>query len=189
MNLSLKCRCGCVTGVVHDVQPGRGNRLICYCRDCQAFARHLNVESEVLNPYGGTEVLQLPPSLIDIERGVEHLSCLRLSEKGLYRWFTSCCNTPIGNTVGLKIPFVGLVHSFIDPEQDVDLKIGPLFGAVYTKQAVGNLPEEMKGTKSQAAIMFRILRRVFVWKLFAKGRPTPFFDERGEPIVKPRIVG
>ena len=45
-NIPLRCRCGEVRGTALDVNGGVGNRVVCYCHDCQAFARHLGVAAE-----------------------------------------------------------------------------------------------------------------------------------------------
>ncbi len=187
-DLALKCRCGKVTSVVRDVTPNCGNRLVCYCRDCQAFANHLERGSDTLNAYGGTEVFQIPPSMVDIRQGFEYVSCLRLTDKGLYRWFASCCNTPIGNTVSSKLPFISLIHTFISPDQDLDSKIGPVIGSVNVKYALGELPQELKGSKSQFSIILRAIRLLLAWKLTGKSNPNPFFDKQGKTVVKPSIV-
>jgi hypothetical protein len=186
--LKLKCNCGEVTGVISDVKPGCGNRLVCYCEDCRNFAKYINCDANILNDFGGTEIFQISPSLISIRRGLENVSCLRLSEKGLYRWFTSCCNTPIGNTAGLHLPFVGVIRSFIASDQDIDSKVGPIVGSLYTEHATGNLPDELKVGKSKIGILFRILRKLLIWKVLKKGIPNPFFDLHGNPIVEPKII-
>ena len=38
----LRCRCGALRGVASEVAPTTGLRLVCYCKDCQAFARYLD---------------------------------------------------------------------------------------------------------------------------------------------------
>jgi hypothetical protein len=40
-DVPLRCRCGHVRGVEIRVSPSSGLRLVCYCKDCQAFARFL----------------------------------------------------------------------------------------------------------------------------------------------------
>ena len=38
VDLPLRCDCGAWRGVLRSVEPGRGNRCVCYCDDCQSFA-------------------------------------------------------------------------------------------------------------------------------------------------------
>jgi len=48
-------------GVASDVSPSTGLRFVCYCKDCQAFARFLE-RADVLDPAGGTDIFQMPPA-------------------------------------------------------------------------------------------------------------------------------
>src|ERR1700761_8373303 len=94
--LSLRCRCGQVSGVASDVTPDSALRVICYCRYCQAFARFLG-RPDALDAVGGTDIVQLPPGRVKITAGTEAVRCMKLSGK-VFRWYTDCCRTPIGNT-------------------------------------------------------------------------------------------
>ena len=96
MSHPLQCRCGTLKGVIAN--PRSGNRVVCYCRDCQAFAYFLGREADVLDELGGSEVVQILPRNLTFTQGVETLACLRLTENGLLRWYAACCSTPIGNT-------------------------------------------------------------------------------------------
>src|SRR5690606_29764846 len=126
-DLAIRCTCGQMQGTARDVGR-RSQRLVCYCRDCQCFAWFLE-RPELLDVHGGSEVLQLNPTRVSFHAGHEHLACMRLSPKGVMRWYASCCNTPIGNTLDKpKPPFVGLLSSCWDPELDAaarDRLIGP----------------------------------------------------------------
>lgn len=186
-NLALQCECGQVRGVVEKVTPASGNRLTCYCSDCQAFAHHVRPNGGVLNAQGGTEVFQVSPAAFKIHQGLENLACVRLTENGLYRWYTTCCNTPVGNTVGSKLPFVGIVHSFIAKDQDWDGKMGPMLGSVNLKGATGNVSADIKGPASKNGILFRVLRKILFWKLFGKNNPNTLF-KTGKPIVEPKVL-
>ena len=84
--IKLKCACGQVKGNTKNVNKKSGTRIMCCCDDCQSFAQYLNKESSVLDQYGGTDIFQLPISNIKITEGIKHIVCVRLSEKGLYRW-------------------------------------------------------------------------------------------------------
>jgi hypothetical protein len=41
LDVPLRCRCGHVRGTAREVSPSTGFRFVCYCTDCQAFARFL----------------------------------------------------------------------------------------------------------------------------------------------------
>lgn len=107
-NATLSCRCGEVRGLVASVSPHTVNRVVCYCDDCQAFLHHLG-RAELLDAHGGTDIIQIAPASLSFVQGEKRIVGLRLGPKGLSRWYTSCCRTPVGNTVGPAIPFVGIV--------------------------------------------------------------------------------
>ena len=94
--MQLRCRCGAIQGTV-DSRHVYG-RAVCYCTDCQAFARYLGSQDQVLNRQGGTEIVAILPAAVHFETGLDKLACMSLSDKGLLRWYASCCRTPIGNT-------------------------------------------------------------------------------------------
>jgi hypothetical protein len=84
LDLPLRCRCGHVRGVARRVSPSTGLCFVCYCEDCQAFARFLD-RADVLDAAGGTEIFHMPPSRVMLTQGVDALRCLRRSDKVL-RW-------------------------------------------------------------------------------------------------------
>ncbi len=45
--------------------------------------------------------------------GMGAVQCLRLNNRGLYRWYIDCCRTPIGNTAGPRVPLIGVIHCFM----------------------------------------------------------------------------
>lgn len=185
-NLALQCRCGQIKGRAIKVYPADGTRVICYCRDCQTFARLLDAADAVLDAQGGTDIYQLPPARLQIHQGHEHIRCLRLSEKGLYRWYAGCCNTPIANTLAPRIPLVGLLHSFIsDPK--ADLKTGPVRARVNLGSATGQVPREEVRAAPARGYVRKLLFKILLWKLSGKAHPSPFFS-RGQPISQPRII-
>ncbi|NRA19556.1 MAG: hypothetical protein HRU05_03660 [Oceanospirillaceae bacterium] len=186
--LKLSCKCGKVTGRVEGITPDKGNYLVCYCADCQAFSNHLSADPSILNEFGGTDVLQVAPSMLKIEQGAEYLACLRLRKKGLYRWYTSCCNTPVANTIALKVPFVGIIHSFFAPDQNIQATLGPLIGAFNVQGAKQGLPDRDTLARQKFKLMWLAISKILKWKIQGKGRPNPFFGVDGRAIVKPIIL-
>jgi hypothetical protein len=106
-NRSYMKRCGHVLGVANEIAPYTGLRFVCYCHDCQAFARFLK-RPDVLDAAGGPDIFQMPVGRLKLIEGKDVVRCLRLSGK-VYRWYTDCCQTPIGNTAGPHFPIVGLI--------------------------------------------------------------------------------
>ena len=118
LDLPLRCQCGHVRGIASDVSPSSGFRFVCYCEDCQAFARFLE-RLDVLDPAGGTDIFQMPPARVKLSAGTDAVRCLRLSDKGVLRWYADCCRTPIGNTAASpRFPVIAVIHSFMVHEAD-----------------------------------------------------------------------
>ncbi len=183
----LRCRCGAVRGIV-DLTAGL--HIVCYCDDCQAYARALGGDS-ALDHVGGTELWQTRPALLKLTAGHEHVRCLRLSGRGMLRWHTACCSTPIGNTMTSPYaPFVGVVHAFFDPDglspQQRDAALGPS-ARVQGRFAKGGVPPGAAATVTPALIA-RTVAFLAGGALRRAWRPTPFFDDHGAPVVAPRVL-
>jgi len=150
--------------------------MICYCDDCQAFLHRIG-RADLLDARGGTDIVQLAPSAMVLDRGTDRVAGLQLREKGMNRWYASCCQTPLGNTLGPRLPFIGVGLELFRGAADAaarDAAFGPPRGAGMAKFAIGGpLPGEANIPVRQIA---RILRLVAVWKLTGKGWPHPFFD-------------
>src|SRR4029077_11390639 len=101
--VELVCRCGEVRARVTDASPRTVNRIVCYCDDCQAFAHRIG-RADLLDSQGGREIVQLAPATLTFLQGQQRIVGLRLTPKGLFRWYASCCNTPVGNTLTPAIP-------------------------------------------------------------------------------------
>jgi hypothetical protein len=181
MNAELRCSCGQVRGQVADPSPRTVNRVVCYCADCQAFAHRLG-RADLLNAQGGSDIVQVAPAAFTFVQGQDRITGLRLTPKGLYRWHTSCCNTPIGNTLGPAIPFVGIVAKAFDHgTQRADDVFGKPVGAILGKYAVGEPPAGSTGIS--LSFLLRSLGKVLGWRLRGRTWPHPFFKrETHEPI-------
>ena len=190
LNLPLSCRCGQVRGVACEVGPSAGFRLICYCQDCQAFARILD-RADVLDAAGGTDIFQLPSGRVKLTAGADAVRCLRFSGK-VFRWYTDCCQTPIANTAATpQFPILGLVHSFMSDEAEGrsrDQIIGPPLCRIYERSAVAPLPPNAPPPPSFGMFARRGLKLVGWWAR-GLGRPNLFFDDRTNgPISPPRLI-
>jgi hypothetical protein len=173
--VELSCRCGAVHGVVTGVAPSSVNRIVCYCADCQAYTHQLH-RADLLDAHGGSDIVQVAPATIRIDRGRDQISGLRLSDKGLFRFYASCCNTPLGNTVGPVLPFVGVLRQafVVDALGGADAVLGPPRAGVYGKDALGTPPEG--STKFNLLLIVRLVASMLRWRLRGLGLPNPFFD-------------
>ena len=191
-DLPLRCGCARVRGVAREVAPSAGFRLVCYCKDCQAFARYLQL-SDVLDAAGGTDIFQMPPGRVEITDGAEALRCLRLrAGSKVLRWSADCCKTPIANTAAsVRFPVVGLIHSFMDfaaSGRSPDKAFGPPLCRIYERSAVGPLPPDAP-PPSSVGMFARRAAKLFGWWTRGLGRPNPFFDaSTGAPLSAPRLL-
>ena len=175
--MELGCRCGQIHGWARGAAPTAVNRAVCYCDDCQAFLHYLG-RTDLLDEHGGTDVVQVPPNMIAFDRGLEHIVGMRLSDKGLYRWYASCCKTPLGNTLAPSVPFIGIALEAFRGAPDVhriDAIFGKSRGYVMGKFAIGGAPQA--STKFPPAHLVRILTKVLGWKFTGKTWPHPYFDQ------------
>jgi hypothetical protein len=163
-------------GVANDVSPSTGFRFVCYCKDCQAFARFLE-RTDVLDPAGGTDIFQLPPGRVKLTAGTDAMQCLSLSNKVL-RWYADCCRTPVANTAaGPHFPVIGLVHSFMDHEADSrsrDEVLGPPLCRIHERSALGPLPPNAPGRPRRSSTMGQRLHALY--RACSRREGAPPFD-------------
>ncbi len=183
----LRCRCGQVRGIVSDASPHTVNRVVCYCDDCQAFAHRLDC-ADLLDAQGGSDIIQVAPASLTFVEGQDRIKGVRLTPKGLYRWYASCCNTPVGNTLSPSVPFVGILASTFDHgTQRAKELFGPPTGAVFGRYATGETPAGSAGVK--LSLMLRALGKVFGWRLRGQAWPHPFFRrETGAPAYPIKVL-
>jgi hypothetical protein len=180
---TLRCRCGVVRGSVTNASPNTVNRVICYCDDCQAFLHHLG-RSDLLDAHGGTDIVQMAPASLSFIQGRECIAGLRLTPKGLYRWYANCCRTPLGNMLGPAIPFVGIIaQAFASETQRPDDVFGHPIGAICGQYAVGGAPTGSTGFNPR--LYGRAIRMVLGWRIRGKTWPHPFFQRATRSPIYP----
>jgi hypothetical protein len=175
--------------VAKDLSPRAGFRLVCYCRDCQTFAHFLE-RPDILDPAGGTDIFQMPARRLRLTAGADAVRRLHLTNK-VFRWYTECCRTPIGNTGGPRFPMVGLIHSFMDHEADGRLRdelLGPPLCRLFERSAIGPLPATAPAPPSHRLVALRA-SKLLCWWLRGLGRPNPFFDNDANALpAEPRDI-
>jgi hypothetical protein len=184
MQHALQCRCGTVKGWVSD--PAGANRAVCYCRDCQAFARFLGQESEILDAQGGSDIVQTLPKNVTFTQGADALACIRLTDKGMIRWYAGCCRTPIGNTPeNYRVSFVGLLHNCLEtPQQSLQNSFGAVRTYANPQGAIGAPKPKTKGV---GRTIWWLLKTILRARVSGDYKRTPFFQE-GKPIAIPHVL-
>ncbi|MEM1073246.1 MAG: DUF6151 family protein [Pseudomonadota bacterium] len=179
--VDFACSCGNVRGVLQNAAPSAVCHLICYCSDCRAYARHLGQMTQ-LEPGGGSPLVQVAPFAIDITSGSNHIACLRLSSKGLYRWYAACCDTPIANSVGTpRVPLAGMwrpLFSTVDP-------FGPVRTLGFTKMSRPGGPRRDKATHRMLSGLIRNALSGYTSGIASR---SPFFAADRSPIVAPVVL-
>jgi len=182
----LRCRCGDVVGVVTNASPRTVNRVVCYCDDCQAFAHQLG-RADLLDAKGGSDIVQVAPASLTFVKGQDRIAGVRLSAKGLFRYHTTCCNTPVGNTLSPVIPFVGILAQAFDTEkQRADQVFGPPTGAIFGKYAISEPPSGSTGPN--LPLVLRAIAKVLGWRLTGRAWPHPFFKPNSREPTFPITV-
>lgn len=174
MSRTLTCACGATEWQVAENAPG--THLACYCNDCHRYAVHQEATA-LLDDRGGTEIFQTLPHAVTFTRGHETLALLRLTPKGLLRWYASCCGTPVANTMtSPALPFVGMVTP---AGRD---GFGPIRARVFT----GDTQPPVKAFGFGMAGL-GILRRGVMARLRGHGSGAPFFSQ-GKPVAPATIL-
>ncbi|WP_428262863.1 DUF6151 family protein [Haliangium sp.] len=188
--LEYGCQCGALRGQATDVSPRTGLRLVCYCDDCQAYGLYLAPTTNgapILDAGGGTEVYQLAPARLTITTGHEHLRCLRLSPKGLLRWYAGCCNTPIANTLPRSFPFVGVPVVALHPAEAREAALGPVRGRVHTRFARPDVPVD-GDRRASLGVIIRAVRNILRSWVKRQAKPSPFIRDDGSFAVEPTVL-
>ena len=186
-DLAIACTCGTVTGTLHDVGPGEGDRLTCYCSDCRDFVRLLGRGDDILDDHGGNAVYQTRVAKLELHTGADRLATLHMTEKPTMRWYAACCNTPFFNTAAkAKPPFLSVNLACCDADRR-DAVLGPPKGQFLAHEAQPPIENP------KAVSMFQLARgffpRVIKDLLSGDWRKSPLFDPASkEPIAKPRRV-
>lgn len=185
--LPLRCACGGVTGELDAaVEPGTHSR--CYCRDCRAAARWLG-RADLLDARGGVEVVQTWPARVRLTGGVDAVRLLRLSPRGLHRWYAGCCRTPLANTFGPgRAPFLGVQVPFVAPEARpaLDGAFGVAHG-VQGRFAPGGVPAGAHASASLPVVATTL--GLLVRGAWAGAhRPHPFFAPDGTALATAEVL-
>jgi hypothetical protein len=193
IDIPIRCECGQLRAVAHDVTPARSNRVMCYCDDCQAFAHFLGRQDQVLDPQGGSDIVQMSAANIEWTQGREQLACVRLSDKGVARWYAGCCRSPIGNTsASPAMPFVGLLGSALAKNgagPAADEALGTVRGTLWAKFAKDVPGESAPSNRGLAVVVLRFARILIGARLRGEHKRSAFFDPvTSEPIVEPQIL-
>ena len=183
-DLPFRCECGQVRGHLENVGLRQGDHIACHCEDCRAFVAYLDAGETTLFATTGTALFNTRGSKLHIDRGLNHLRCIHLTDKPTMRWFAACCNTPLFNTnANNKLPFFDLLTARAERDR-VDRQLGPITGHLFAQHA----PNAGAGLRrlSLLGLVRMILPRMIAEVVSRKRRANPLFESRTlKPIVEP----
>jgi hypothetical protein len=189
MQMDVECDCGSVKGIVQSKNL-KGYRAICLCDDCQAYVHYIQ-RTDILDANGGTDIIPVMPLHYTFQSGIEHLKCIRLSSKGMFRWYASCCNSPMGNSMSSSaIPYVGVpAHVFAKKysAEQIEIEFGPIRERIQAKYAKGALPP-LSQKKVSFIFLLRVIKLITFALLIGAGKPFPFVKKDGSLISEPYIL-
>ena len=175
--LHFSCTCGDVQGVVETSALRDGVHAACFCSDCRAAQLYFGQPDPAPGPVA---LFQTAPDRMTITEGLDKLGLMRLGPNGLLRWYATCCNAPLCNTLkSPKFPFVGIpVDRFAAPE-----RLGPV-----QVQGFIAAPDGKTRHKGAGRMVWRMFSRFFTAWTSGRWRDTPFFDlKTGKPVAEAEI--
>lgn len=171
----LTCACGATHWTIKSQADGR--HLKCYCVDCRSFANHLGRADRHIEE-DGVRIFQTYPGNVAFTKGGENLAVLKLGPKGILRWYTSCCNTPVATTMAKAgLPFCGMSLPNDHPD------FGPVKTMVFTKDTKTDLKD-----KAVLPGILSLLSRAALVRITGKGYKAPFFAPDGTPSKEPHVL-
>jgi hypothetical protein len=184
--MEIQCECGKFRAELSKFPKSTPGRLICYCDDCQSYLHYLK-RADLLDKNGGTEIIPNYPADVKIVAGKELIKCTRVVPNGMFRFATTCCNTPIANTEPNR-PWAGFHRRMFtskDPNK-LEQSLGPVKSSIMGKYAKGTPPP---GTPQKFSFkgMKLVLPYILKGILLKKANPSPFFRD-SEPIVPPKVL-
>ena len=175
---AFSCTCGALAGQLAPASRRTGTHVECFCVDCRATQLFLGQPDP--RP-GGVHLFQTTPDCIHIRQGRDQLGLMRLSPNGMFRWYATCCNAPMFNTLKRPgLPFVAvLVDRLADPS---------VIGKVRVQ---GFLPgkDGKRRHKGAFGMITGLFQRMIAARLSGRWQETPFFDiDTGYPRAQPRVL-
>ncbi len=182
--MKIQCDCGNFQAELANSPKNSPGRLMCYCDDCQAFAETLK-RTDILDEFGGTQLVPAYPSDITFIKGANHLCYSQVTQDGLHRFSTDCCNSPIANTRA-NFPWAGIFHSAYTAADTKALsKFGDIRARIMGKYAKGK-PDFKISDKLGLRDMVAVLPFILKGKLFGKHKGSPFFEPDGLTPIAPK---
>lgn len=189
MSHPVQCKCGTLKGEISDT--GTSNRVACYCKDCRAFARFLTTTPDILDQQGGTEIIQIAQSRLRFSQGEDQLAAMRLTDRGMIRWYTKCCETPIGNVLANpKLSFIGMIHTCLKQDR-ITQDFGIDIATAHVGSALGKPRPQQTGMPGVVARMAWMAWMAWImlsgW-VSGGYKKSVLFNDEGKPRAIPQVL-
>ncbi|SMX37644.1 DUF6151 family protein [Octadecabacter ascidiaceicola] len=171
-DVPFSCDCGGVTGTLSDISPKAGSHAQCHCDDCRRAIVWLGHDDPGPD---GVCYFQTAPNRVTFAKGEDSLAVFTWKSEKLLRWYASCCNTPLFNTMSTpKIAFASLL---VSRTQDTS-PFGPIKGHAFISK-----PNGKTGHTGLGDFIWGMLKRTTHARVTGKWRETPFFNADGMPAA------
>lgn len=180
-----RCRCGEFKAQISG--EGKSSHVVCYCRDCQAFAHFLGRETAILNPQGGSSIVQIAHHRIKIEQGAAQLAIMRLSPKGLFRWYSRCCHTALGNSLAdSRGCFLGMISDSLEPA--LVAEFGPPIAALATASAICDSSQQRPAEYGLYKVLWNFAGLVLHSRISGAYQQSQLFDSAIVGQIVPKVL-
>ena len=177
--IPVRCRCGDIHGEADTA--GGYVRATCYCHFCRDYANWLGSPG-LLDPAGGSDIVAMAPSRLRFTSGLDRLACATLSSR-VYRWYSRCCRTPMGNTPSSpRLHYVGLHTACMPDREALRAAFGPA-GRCVINTGSATAPVRARPL-AFAAGGLRIVAGIASARMRGQ-RESPYFDRAGQPVSEP----
>ncbi|MBL7555217.1 MAG: hypothetical protein JNM24_05285 [Bdellovibrionaceae bacterium] len=186
--MNVQCQCGQVKAHIKNFPHQSPGRLVCYCDDCQSYLHYLK-KNDLLDANGGTEIVPVYPVNFQFTQGQDLVRGIRLSPKGLYRWYASCCQTPIANTQA-KMPWIGMLSSMLPYKSETERTqaLGNVKSRVMGAFALGQPPADAS-SKFKPKDFLSVVPFILKGLVTGKNKNHPFFKLPSyEPKSAPYVL-
>jgi hypothetical protein len=105
----------------------------------------------------------------------------------MYRFSTTCCNTPIANT-DPKRPWAGILRRAYTTKNpnELDRVLGEVRASIMGKFAHGTPPKGTPQTFNFKGLMV-VMPFLLKGTILGRNKPSPFFDG-DKPVVSPNVL-
>lgn len=175
---AFSCTCGQLRGTIRDLSPATAIRATCFCADCRAAELWHGQPDPGAE---GVDLAMLDPARLRLDAGAANLGVIRLSPKGILRWYATCCGARLFNTVqSPRFVFVTILSNRVaHPE-----RLGPERARAFITR-----PDGKRGHRNAHLLYLPMIGRSLARALTGGWRDNPLFDRAtGRPLADPRIL-